>query len=316
MRIRLDQRLELLLTAMFISDYDTKGFCVDPEDEYAREALEKFGSFVAHPAVANISRVWDTEIDCSSPPHYALTLTEDIKLDPSFNLDQVRESLVPNADLSRFTADLRGFHRKADFTLHFSQLQSRLAPWLEKLNDLIARRPVQHILEHYLGQKLPATEVLLCTLTRPFLSVTVSGTRGETLYCLCSRKWLEIAEQKDSLERILISAIWHEFSHHEINPLTFGLYDNLNKLNQEQVNWCCALNESIINAITIRLLLQEEVISEKHTDWMVKNAERNKASQTRAVLDLLLDYEQNRSRYPDISSIHPRLVEAVGPPPR
>ena len=131
MRIRLDQRLELLLTAMFISDYDTKGFCVDPEDEYAREALEKFGSFVAHPAVANISRVWGTEIDCSSPPHYALTLTEDIKLDPTFNLDHVRENLIPNADLSRFTADLRGFHRKADFTPHFSQLQSRLAPWLE-----------------------------------------------------------------------------------------------------------------------------------------------------------------------------------------
>ena len=315
MRIRLDQRLELLYAVMLLCGLDASGICVEAEDEFARAAREKFGRLAAHPAVASFNRLWKTEIDWDTLPNLALILTPDFRLDEVFDPARVQECLASGKDLEEFTACLRDFHRTADFAVHFEQLQSRLEPWLGQLNELICRRPVQRILEAYLGVDLPATEVLLCTLTKPFLSITVSGKQGETVFCLCSRRGLEIAEKHGNLERVLLSAIWHEFSHHVINPLTYGLFEDIDSINDAQAEWCCALNESIIWAINIRLLAREKIISTQDISWMLKNAEANRAPQTRMMHDLLCDYEENRSKHAGISTFHRLLSEAGGPPP-
>ncbi len=227
MRIRLDQRLELLYTVMLLSGRDTEGICVEAEDEFAQAAREKFGRLATHPAVASFNRLWKTEIEWDTLPNLALILTADFRLDNAFDPVRVWESIASGADLEEFTASLRDFFHASGFAQHFGWLRSRLGPWLEQLNELSGRRPVQLILETYLGQELPPTEVLLCTLTKPFLSITVSGTGAETVFCLCSRKGLEIAEKHGNLESLLLSAIWHEFSHHVINPLSYVLFEDI-----------------------------------------------------------------------------------------
>ena len=315
MRIRLDQRLELLYAVMLLSGRDSSGICVEAEDGYARAAREKFGRLAIHSAVASFERLWKTEVEWDTLPNLALILTPDFRLDPVFDPARVQESLASDADLEEFTASLRDFFHAAGFAGHFSWLRSRLGPWLGQLDELIGRRPVQRILEAYLGVGLPPTEVLLCTLTKPFLSITVSGKQGETVFCLCSQRGLEIAEKHGNLERVLLSAIWHEFSHHVINPLTYGVYDDIDSINDAQAEWCCALNESIIWAINIRLLAREKIISTQDISWMLKNAEANRAPQTRMMHDLLCDYEENRSKHAGISTFHRLLAEAGGPPP-
>lgn len=315
MKIRLDQRLELLYLVMLLSGRDTEGICVEAEDEFARASREQFGRLAAHPAVTSFNRLWNTEIEWDMLPNLALILTADFRLDHDFDPVRARESLASGADLEEFAASLRDFVHASGFARHFSRLRSRLGPWLEQLNELSGRRPVQRILEEYLGVGLPPTEVLLCTLTKPFLSITVSGTGGETVFCLCSRKGLEIAEKHGNLENVLLSAVWHEFSHHVINPLTYGLFEDIDSINDAQADWCCALNESIIWAINIRLLAREKVISPQDISWMLKNAEANRATQARVMHELLCAYELNRDIYPNISAYHPVLVEACDPVP-
>ncbi|MDD4223372.1 MAG: DUF4932 domain-containing protein [Candidatus Cloacimonetes bacterium] len=315
MRIRLDQRLELIYAIMLLSGRDASGICVEAEDEFAQAARQKFGRLAAHPAVASFNRLWKTEIDWDTLPNLALILTAAFRLDPVSDPARVQECLASGEDLEEFTASLRDFFRAAGFAGYFSWLRSRLGPWLGQLNELIGRRPVQRILEAYLGVDLPPTEVLLCTLTKPFLSITISGKRGETVFCLCSRRGLEIAEKNGNLERVLLSAVWHEFSHHVINPLTYGLFEDIDSINDSQADWCCALNESIIWAINVRLLVREKIISTKDIGWMLKNAEANRAPHTRRMHEMLLDYELNRDKYPNIKGFHPQLAEAGGPPP-
>ncbi|HRY83276.1 MAG TPA: hypothetical protein P5533_01440, partial [Candidatus Cloacimonadota bacterium] len=73
----------------------------------------------------------------------------------------------------------------------------------------------------------------------------------------------------------------------------------------------CPLNESIIWAITIRLLLAEGIITEKSVGAMIQNGERNKAPMTESMYTLLIDYETKRHLYPGISDYFPVLSELI-----
>lgn len=316
LQIRLDPRLELLLTAMQLSGYEDNMLCVGRDDPHSRSIREKFGGFCGLEAVKEFARVWEPDYCCDILPGYALSLTPGYGLDPEFDYALVREGLKPGASLEDFTRNLRRFALATGFDSQYAQLISELEGYLARLDAIIGSRPVLRILEDYLGFTFPRTEILLSTLTRPFLSVTLPQTRGETLYCLCSLRGLEIAEQNGNLGQILISAIWHEFSHHVINPLTELLFEDPDGINDAQVKWYCSLNESIIWAITIRLLVREEIISADSVALMVRNAKRNRAPQAKLMHDLLCDYEQSRVRYPDLAAYLPVLAEAFGPAPR
>ena len=315
MRIRMDKRLDLLFTVMYLSEYENPSSCVDCEDVFVQMIRGKFKQFSAHRAVREFPKVWKTGIDCASLPYYALALTRNITFNPAIHAARLHDDVSSREDLSVFTASLRSFYLESGFDKHFNLLRTQHGQYLSKLNAMIERKPLQQILEAYLGQKFPLTGVVLSTYLKPFLSVTLARAVGEKVYCICSRRGLEIADQNGNLERILLSAIWHEFSHHVINPLTDGLFDHPDTLNDQQAEWCCSLNESIIWAINIRLLIKESVISSQDIGWMVKNAVKNRAPQTGIMHELLCNYEQNRDIYPTMADFHHVLVKSAGSPP-
>jgi hypothetical protein len=316
LQIRLDKRLELLFTVMILSDYRIPGFAVDGEDIYTQKIRERFSAVSGLNAVADFPKVWDTDINWDTIHFYALALSNDYSIRKGIDPAYIEQGLKANASLSVFTENLREFARASGFDAYYDNLETEMGGYLEKLNGIVASRPVQSILEEYLGIRFPKTEVFLSTLMKPFMSVTIPAPGGDEVYCICSRRGLEIAEENGGLERILLSAIWHEFSHHIVNPLTFGLFDDPDTLRDDQVEWCCALNESIIWAINTRLLVREKIISENDVSWMVSNGERNKAPKTRIMHDLLLEYESNRNSYSGISAFHPIMAEAFGQVPR
>lgn len=314
MRIRMYKYLELLCTVMYLSEYETPGTCLDCEDGYVQKIRDKYKQFSTHRAVREFPIVWKMGIECDSLIYYALALTRNITFDPALHAARLQDEVSSIEDLSNFTGSLRSFYMESDFDKHFNLIRSQHGQYLARLSAMIERKTLQQILETYLGLKFPSTGVVLSTCLRPFLSVTLKRAVGEVVYCICSRRGLEIADQNGNLERILFSAIWHEFSHHVINPLTYALFDNLDTINDQQAEWCCTLNESVIWAITIRLLVKESVISSQDIGWMVKNASRNRAPHTEKMHELLCIYEQNRDGYPTIVDFYQELIKSAGSP--
>ncbi|MBW6514409.1 MAG: DUF4932 domain-containing protein [Candidatus Syntrophosphaera sp.] len=302
--------MELIFAILQLSKYQNFGLYVSADDPQAQQVRDRLGEFAQLPAVAKLPAVWEAEMDWGVFPYCALFLAKDYSLLPTVETTYLAQFVKPSASFDDFALWLRDFAGQSNFDRYFAQLELQYAPYLHKLNLLMDNRPTQAILEDYLGVSFPATEVILSTLINTFMSITHPGQGAEVLYCLCSRSRLDVAEQNGGLERVLLSAVWHEFSHHVINPLTFGLFDDPDTISQNQVDWCCELNESIIWAINTRLLVQEKIIREKNISWMLDNGVRNKAPHTPIMHDLLCDYETKRNIYPRIEDYYPLLLQA------
>ena len=310
MHIRLDKRMELIFAVLLLSDYDNPGLYVSLDDPQAKLVREKMGEYSHLPAAANLAAVWEAEINWDIFPYYALSLAGDFTIEPETDTSYLQQFIKGKYSIHQFTEWLRGFAQQCNFDKYYHLLEEQYAPYIQKLNTLLESRPVQAILEDYLGVIFPRTELILSTLMHTFMSITYPEGEAKTVFCLCSRSRLDVAERNKGLERILLSAVWHEFSHHVINPLTFGLFQDPNAISQDQVNWCCALNESIIWAINTRLLVRENIITAKDTTWMLENAVRNKDPQTPVMHDLLCEYETRRHIYPSITEFYPELLKA------
>jgi len=310
MHIRLDKRMELIYAVLQLSDYINPGLYVNSDDQQAQQVREMLGDYSHLPAVKDLAAVWEAEINWDVFSYYALSLAGDYTFAPETNTSYLHQFIKSASSIQQFTVWLRDFAGQSNFDRYYSLLEEQYAPYIQKLNTLLDSRPVQAILEDYLGISFPRTELILSTLMNTFMSITYPEGEAKTVYCLCSRSRLDVAERNKGLEQILLSAVWHEFSHHVINPLTFGLFEDPDAISQDQVNWCCALNESIIWAINTRLLVRENIITAKDTTWMLENAVRNKAPQTPVMHDLLCEYETRRHIYPSITEFYPELLKA------
>jgi len=316
MQIRLDKRMELIFAVLQLSDFNNPGLYVKSDAPQALLVREKVGDCYHLPAVAKLAQVWEEEINWDIFPYYALSLSKDCSIEPGTDTSYLQQFIKGANSVQQFTEWLRDFAGLSDFERYYNHLEEQYAPYIQKLNILLDSRPVQAILEEYLGINFPRTELILSTLMNTFMSITYRDGKAETVYCLCSKSRLDTAEQNKGLERVLLSAVWHEFSHHVINPLTFGLFADPDAISQDQVNWCCELNESIIWAINTRLLVCENIITAKDTKWMLENAVRNKAPYTSIMHDLLCEYETQRHIYPSITEYYPELLKACPERPR
>jgi hypothetical protein len=313
MTIDLDNRLELVLTLMLLSECVDDGLIIRGSHPHIDFIRERFRDYIGHRAVAEFKAAWDSEINMDAQPFYALVLTQDYRLDPEVGRQYLSAWLNQGVDIHSLTDGIRDFAAVSNFDDYFENLAKEFHPYLDKLKGIIGRRPVLPLLEDYLGFSFPKTGVLLSSLMKCFMSITIDRANTQEVFCLCSRQGLQIAEENNGLERVLLSSIWHEFSHHVVNPLTDRLFEKPDRMSQQQVEWMCALNESIIWAINTRLLILEGVIADKDSVWMISNGVKCKAPHTGIFHELLLEYERQRCKYPTLADYYCTLVDSVGP---
>ncbi len=311
MHIRLDNRLELLFTIMLLSDYEDGGLLAWEGKGQAERVRAHFSKYSSHPAVIDFSKVWMADISMDTIPYYAISLAQGYSLNPKIDLEYLVEEIPDLKTITDYSQKLKAFAEESDFDAYFLRLKTDFAPYLDKINTLLDKRPVQTILESYLGMEFPKVNIVLSTLMKPFMSLTFPGEVQTEVYSFTSYPGLLIAEENQGLERVLICSVWHELSHHVINPLSEVLCESDDRMRDKRDEWFCPLNESIIWAITIRLLLAEGIITEKSVGFMIQNGVRNKAPMTETMYKLLIDYEANRHLYPDISAYFPVLSEVI-----
>jgi hypothetical protein len=311
MQIRLDNRLELLFTIMLMSDYEDGGLLARNGSGQADQVRAYFSRYSSHQAVIDFSKVWMAEISMDTIPYYAMSLAPDYSLNPKIDLEYLVEEIPDLKTISAYAKKLKAFAEESDFDGYFMKLKTDLAPYLEKINSLLDKRPVQTVLECYLGMEFPRVHIVLSTLMKPFMSLTFPGAEQTEVYSFTSYPGLLIAEKNQGLERVLICSVWHELSHHVINPLSEMLCESDDMMRDKRDEWFCPLNESIIWAITIRLLLAEGIITEKSVEFMIRNGVKNKAPMTETMYKLLIDYEAKRHLYLGISAYFPVLSEGI-----
>lgn len=161
---------------------------------------------------------------------------------------------------------------------------------------------------------MPQTNVILSNLLRSFYGVW-NHFNPKQVYCFLSRYWLQVAKQNGNLDRILLGSIWHEFLHSIINPLTDQLFEDPSEIDEKYLDWYCRLNESIIWAITLRLLIKTKIVDTNNCDWYFKNAERNRAPKAEAMHNLLWEYESQQNDFRSIREFYPVLQKEFGEVP-
>jgi hypothetical protein len=315
LEIRLNHGLELLTTLLVLSETAPDQFLQKTDNHLYASISQRLSDFREHPMTRELSRLWDAGVSWSDFLYLAVSLQADFSLDSAVEIAPLNESGVPWNDIRAFVDQLPGFVTEMGFTELFEETCYQEAEYLSTLNSIIAERPVIKRLEDYLGMPVPAPQVVLSTLMRPCMSLshTYRGARRE--YCFCSRHWTLVAEHNGYLGRMLIDSIWHEFSHSVINPLSDTLFPNGHPESDTEVEWYCALNESIIWGITTRMLENEGMADERTVRWHIDNGHRNRAPKTEAMYHRLGEYQLNRTKYPSIASFLPIILEEFGPIP-
>jgi len=310
-----DYRLELFTTVIYLAKLDISGFLVSEPSAYTEALDRQFAPFDQHPAVTEFVATWGQEFGWCDIPHFAMMLSDELLIKNGTKLEHIADAELTDDKLKYYATLLHDFAEKTNFRAFHAIHSAEGAEYLHKLNAIVAARPLKQILEDYLGVKLGKTKVVLSNLLRFFCGTTHADKPGDKVYCFWSRYWLQVAEQHNNLERSLCSAVWHEFSHSVINPLSDKLFESFQDMTQEHMDWYCALNESIIWAITLRLLIQQGIVKDGNLQWYFDNAVGCKAPKTLKMHELLLEYENHRERYESIGSFYPILQKAFGKPP-
>ncbi len=318
MEIRINAQWELLMLILFLSDKRDECSLDEISSPYPMELEKRFGSFRNHPAVTEYPKMFDMDFDGQGLIETVFYLDNDFKISEDAYKDPELKSMYESSlpEILVYLEHVRDLYIKTEFEKFIWEQEIVYQDLISSIKKTMTDKPLNSLLEAYLGVKQPKQRFVLSLLLRPFLGFPHCENGEMESILIISRMLLERAIQYNYFERNVISCFWHEFSHPIINPFTDALFDNSHDMTDEQRAWYCTVNESIIEGINLRLKLRENVINEDFIEHNITNSIRNGAPKVRECADLLLEkYENNRDMYPDIGVFYPEFLPLFGERP-
>lgn len=313
--IRTDYRIELLSLIAFLSKLDDKWTIDRSDNSFTKLLRDNFTKFVNHKAVVEFPKMWDKGLCWDAIPFLALHLDDNFSF---IDKNTISKRLISRYDgdfdeVIRYLASIQDFAFITNFKQFYdSNINDK---FIAEVNAKTQEYPIINILEKYLNLKLNDSTVIMSNLFISSFGITMETNKRKQIYCVISGYSLKVSQQHDAFDRLLLSIIWHEFLHSIINPLSDKLFKNPLEMTDNQVKWYCNLNESIIWAITFRLLLKEKVVVEKDGEWYFKNALNNGAPKANAMNILLIEHENDATKYDNFKDFYTILQEEFGNPP-
>ena len=317
----IDPRMELLASIEFLSNGIDIGFgpLNKLESTYKKEFVEYFSPFKNHPIIEFYSKMITTmSFNLDATGAVMFNLTNPPQLEPIYPFDQ---SLIQRAkgkpQLDEFLKLLREFAKETKFTSFFEGHEQAFRKIIENTQKELKAEDVVEPLESYYGMKQHSYTALLVPLFRE------GGGNGfrikynkETYdaYAIIGPD-----EVKDTLAYFTsrkLYILWHEFSHHFIDPITIKLgkeleprFSPLYTPMKGYPNWFCTVNEYLIRAVTAR------IHSIKNGDNNISEILEGERKQGFVfiydIYDKLKDYETNRSTYPTFKEFYPEIVKTL-----
>jgi len=318
LNIKTDYRIELFSLIAFLSDFGETRAIDRSENPYTKLLKENFSKFSNHPTVLEFPKLWNRGLCYDAIPFLLFHLKDDFSL-----MEQLE---IPERLKIRYDGDFQDVIRYLDLVRDFAS-QTNFKEFYEtnldhnfiaEVNAKAEEYPIIDTLENYLNLKLYDSKVLLSTLFFSSFGITIDYPQGKQIYCVMSGTMLKRSRHHSAkyFTINLLSIIWHEFLHSIINPLSDKLFENPLTMNDAQVRWYCKLNESIIWALTFRLLHNENLVTAKDAEWYFSNAEKNNAPKAEEMNKLLINYENDKMKYRNFEEFYPVLQELIGEPPK
>jgi uncharacterized protein YozE (UPF0346 family) len=307
LKIRTDYRIELVSLIGFLSNLEGKYTIDRTETDYTQELIKRFSEHSNHPAVTNFSEMWDNGLCWDAIPFLLLHLDDNFQVKENTMFPERLKARYDNdfQEVIDYLDQIKDFAQISAFRTFYDSYNSNQL--LEEANHILSQYNMIYILENYLQVKFDKASVLMTNLFTSSFGVSIVNNNEKEVFAVIGGGSLRMAQRNNAMERIVLSVVWHEFMHSIINPLSDKLFANPFQMSDEEVDCYCALNESIIWALTFRLLYKHGIVTEQDESWYFNNARNNRAPKTEELYRLLPIYEQNKSI--NIVDFYPQLKD-------
>ena len=293
---------------------------------YTREVEKRFTPFRKHRAVRLAVRLRGSHhLDGNSPMALASYLNEPPALRERARLIPPPDDLDP-----RWTADsipialdaAREFARDTDFMAFFQDHQPFYQKAVENLRSTLRDTDILTWFEKFFGYRAENYVIILglqngtCNYGQ---SVTIPDGTREFISILGARDPGPEGAPRYP-ENWFIPIIVHEFCHSYINPIVDRNRERLkdagraifprlkDKLRERGYNfWHVMMYEYLVRACTIRYLAAEKGAAAVHRQ--ISYDTRAGFPGIQKLSELLIEYEKQRDRYPDLDSFIPRIAD-------
>lgn len=312
--IQTDYKIEIFSLIAFLSDLGETRAIDRSENPYSKLLKENFTKFYNHPAVLEFPKLWNRGLCYDAIPFLLFHLDDDFDLMEQLKFSERLKNGYDGdfQDVFNYLDRVRDFTSQTNFKEFYeSNLDHN---FIAEVNAKAEEYPIIATLENYLNLRLYDSEIVLSALFFSSFGITIDFSQGKRIYCVMSGTMLKLSRQNSDryFTMTLLSIIWHEFLHSVINPLSDRLFENTLTMNEAQVRWYCELNESIIWALTFRLLYKENLVTVKNGEWYFSNAEKNNAPKAKEMNELLMSYEIDKIEYRSFEEFYPTLQELFG----
>jgi hypothetical protein len=316
-KISVDPRIELLTVVQYMvfgtwrmSKFDTN---------YAAEVEETFGPFYRHPVLNQYWYMWyyfdfvnnvpfDLMLRLSNPPE--LTVKTPIP-------KELTRRAGGEKNLNDFLVFLRDFAEKTNFMDFYEDHKALYKTHIDKVTKQIEKEDYVGLLEGYYGPSPNSYSLILAILLyEGGYGVNVGGI----MYAIIGPCNAEDKEPVFDEPNYLFSTTIHQFGYSFVSPLTSKILEDVKRcqklmqpIQTEMENmlyplsptWEICMNEHLIRAITLRILVKK--YGEEETKKKIKEEYNNYFVYIEYVLGMLDEYEKNRDLYPNFSDFFPKI---------
>ncbi len=312
MELTVDPRMELLTALEFLSGFANPGFVslTKLEPDYKKEFVDHFSPYKNGRAI----RRYVSMCHGSFPLNVSGAVMFNLSRPPELRI------MRPFARDRRFFEEFAGvakeFSDETGFAAFFKAHEEMFGRVEETAREAIRTRDVVPPLEDYYGMKLDSYSVLLAPLFREggngFRIMGAGG--GYDGFAIIGPT--EVRGSLPYFGRQQVRTLWHEFSHHIVEPLKERMRGRLRPRFSKfgfavrgYAGWENMVDEYVIRAVCNRI--DARINGEGRVlDWM-KGEERGGFTCMTDLYRSLEAYESDRKKYPKFADFYPELVKEL-----
>jgi len=317
--VTIDPRIELMAIVQYLSEYRNNMTSIHI---LYRHAVERhFEDYSGHKAVKLYEDLGPMGFANHVPAAFALSLTEEFDLDKSVQLPE-ELLLLGEEKLQEFAAALKDFSAKSDFPDFFSSQREFYSQSVEEIVANIGEHDFISESQAYFGSKYDSYSIHPVILYRNGAHYAVQLDRGSRVdaYNIIP----PVRRSGNTQMAYVDEGIFRSWQRHDYNLsytkrvsesfrgdimqfelLYFPLRDET--LRQNSRTWYSFANEHIARAVTVRMAYAD---NEEAGDRALAEELRLGFVYIEPILKKLVEYENNRDEYPDMTSFYPELLKA------
>lgn len=316
-QVQVDPRIELMGVIQLLTDYP---LVTNYESPYRGDVRTYFSAFHDHRAVRLFEEMDGEGFAFDAVPKAMLALTRPPELEPRISYPERALSAAGGADsLRQFVVGLRDFAETSDFQAFYRAHQGTYRALVDS-----ARRSVgdaMTVLRNYTGSPLAGATIIIGPLLHDGgFAARYETETSEEAYALIGPTGVTGGLPTFGSPKRIAGLTWHEFSHTVVNPLTekyrseIDRYASLLAPIEEPMQeagytrWETVVNEHIIQAIEVRLAHRQ--FGEEAGEQELAEQKERGFRYIDPLVETLAAYEEDRSRFPTLADVYPRLIAA------